>query len=447
MRRPAALLVCVVFGLALRPVTAASEDPSPPPPLELSLAQAVDRAVRRSEEVRIHEESLRKAESRYKKVRAEAMPQVNGRFAWDRYIEPPVLIADFGAGSQRLPVKQDHEMQAGISLSQAIYSFGKVTTALDLVRKSMSIERLSRAATANELAHAVRGLYLAIRLAERTVEIAEESHRNALENQKALTARIGGGRASRVDNIKMAADVESRIPPKLSARSRLDSLVISLKSLIGAPDDVDLTLTEPLSEEFPEYSYEELEARMLAREPSLKAAKRAVSLNAGMIRLRKIDYFPAIGAVADYSINGESDRLFPSDKTYPMFIAGLRLSVPLWDSGIRRGRIEEAVNDRKMAELRYAKGKREAEAALKAALSDYRSSIKVYRANKAALKLAEDSYRIALSSFKAGIASQSQLNDAELQATAAKLTTERSLYDINLNRARIERLTEPGGAR
>ncbi len=431
------LLMAAVLCLLYQPSALAQET------ISLSVSQAIERAAQHSETVHISRETVKKLGNTYSKVRAQALPQVSGTIQWDRYIKTPVMTVDFGSGVQKIPVKQDWEIQTGATLTQVVWAFGKVSTAIDIARKALDIEESSSKARSNELACAVKQAYYTILYASKTLKTASGSHINALENQKALRSLLGGGRVSRADNVKMAADVESRVPPKLQALNRLDCLLIRFKNTIGAPDDARIILTDGLAEEFPVYSYEDLYSRMSEWEPELKMLRDDVHLNEHIIRLRKTDYFPTVSAVANYSYSGNSNDMFPRDEMEPTFLAGLMFSIPLWDSGARRWTLREAENDRNTARLRYRRKLEDLDVALKTVLAGYRSSIKVYRANLKALELAGDSYQIALSGFKSGVASQSQLNDAELLLTTAGLRTTQSLYDINMNIAGIEKLATP----
>jgi len=199
---------------------------------------------------------------------------------------------------------------------------------------------------------AAKQAYLTVLLAQEALRVAEESHRNALENQKALTSRLGRGRGSRVDNIKMAADVEGRIPPKLEAKSRLDTLLIGFKRLIGAAPEAEVRLTDALTEVFPELSRESLLARMDEREPSLRAARKNISLNERILRLKRADYLPTLSALANYTYYGNGPTRIPERKWMdPTFLWGLQVSVPLWGGGAKWSAYQEALNDRKMADL------------------------------------------------------------------------------------------------
>lgn len=436
-RRPPGMAAGLLAALFLLFPTAAL----PAEEIALSVPQAIERAIEHSETVRISRENVKKLGNTYSKVRAQALPQVSGTIEWDRYIKTPVITVDFGSGIQTIPVKQDWEIQTGATLTQVVWSFGKISTAIDIAGKALDVEESSSKARSNELTYAVKQAYYTILYASETLKITDESHINALENQKALKSRLGGGRVSRAANVKMAADVQSRVPTKLQALNRLDCLLIRFKNFIGADDDARIILTDRLTEKFPSYSHAALYSRMTEREPELKMLRDAVHLNEHIIRLRKTDYFPTVSAIVNYTYSGNSNDMFPRDAMEPMFLAGLILNIPLWDSGTRRWTLREAKNDRTTARLRYRRKLEYLDVALKTALARYRSSIKVYRANLKTLELAGDSYQIALSSFKSGVASQSQLNDAELLLTAAGLRTTQSLYDINMYIAGIEKLT------
>jgi len=415
-------------------------------PLSLTLPQAVERAVEHSEDVKIRAEKKDRLTHTYKKVRAQAFPQVYGSFNWSRYVDKPVQIADFGLGPQKLEMVRDYELKTSATATQVLWAFGKVKTAIDIAREAIDIEGMLHKATKNESVFAAKQAYLTILLAQETLRIAEESHKNALENQNALKVRVGRGRASRVDNIKMAADVESRVPSKLEAQSRLDSLIIGFRRLIGAPADAELQLADTLAENFPELSRDRLYEEMLDQEPGLRAARRNITLNERILSLRRADYLPTLSAIANYSYYGNGPTRFPERKWMdPSFLWGLQVSVPLWGGGGRLNAYREAENDRKIADLEYQKRRRDFAVILDSALSEYRASIGVYRASLTVLELAEKSYEIVLSSFRSGKASQTLLNDAELQWTAAKIRAKQSLFGINLIKARIEKLTAAEG--
>jgi len=131
----------------------------------------------------------------------------------------------------------------------------------------------------------------------------------------------------------------------------------------------------------------------------------------------------------------KQEKLSPQRCTDILFRSFDSLSLSLKEISFDR---EELSTEKEIATL---------QSMLKDGGGDYEEKSKLYYmyaqwlAHQQVLALAEKSYAIVLSSFRSGKASQTLLNDAELQLTAAKLRAKQSLFGINLLKARIEKLT------
>lgn len=406
----------------------------------LSMNDAINRGIKNSEDIKIRKESIDKINSTYKEVRASVFPQVTGSFSWTRYLESPVLSVDMGMGSQTFKLKQDWEMSAGMTLTQVLCAFGRLFTAIEIAHKAMDLEQLMLETAENELVFGIKQAYYSILLAEETLRIAEKSHENALRNQKALKERYQGGRVSRVNNVKMEADVAVRIPMVLKAKTSLDTITIRFKEILNIEKDEKIALSDSFTEDFPDFELQALRKEMFEKEPMLMILRRRVSLQESMVKLKKVGYYPTLAGFMNYNYTGNSNDVVPSDAMYTEVVAGVMLNCTIFDYGALKHQYKQAVSDKKIAEMEYNKQKQSLEAELEATLTEYYSEIETYKANKRAQGLAQESYDITLSSFKSGSVSQSVLNDVELGLTSTKLETLSSLYKINVLIAKIEKL-------
>jgi len=411
----------------------------------LSIEETVVRAQEASEDAAIGAARRKRTHDSYIRVRSAAFPQVWGDLGWRRFADVPEQVVDFGGGPQKVGFMQPWELESNLNLTQVLWSFGQVSQAVRGARHAMEAARLSEESLKSEVAFAAKRAYYALLLAREAAAIAEQSHRNALENQKALRGRVGGGRISRMDNVKMAADVESRVPQMLEARSRERSMLIAFRRMVGAGPEADIFLSDAMAEEFPELRPSEFRAAMLAREPSLLAAKEQVGLYEAIRAVRRGGFFPTVSALANYRYYGNAREALPgSGYMDPSLLIGLKMVVPIYGGGLKKGELLEAERDREIARLAYRKLRRDLEVRLDSAVSEHRSALGVYAAANQARTLAEESYSITLSSFKAGKASQAQLNDAELMLTGARLRALQARYDMHIILARIERLVGEG---
>lgn len=419
----------ILFGL---PGTSRAEET-----VVLSLSEAAARAVQNNENVLLQKNALERLQGTYVKVRSGALPQLTGEVLWDRYLKAPVLSVDMGGGPQEFPVKQDWEAQASATLTQVLWAFGKVSTAIDIAKRAIEAQTFATNAAVRETAFVARQAYFALVFSEEALGIAERSHQNALRNQRALEKRTRGGRALRTDLVKTSADVESRFPPVLEARGRRESLLARFRTLIGAPAGAPLALSDPLSKDFPPLEESSLRARALETDPWLQSLRSGRALRDLVVKLRGADSLPTLSAVANLSHGGNGPDAWPEKEMNSVFVAGIRLNVPLWDSGGRSGARVESERDRQEADILIRQRTEALTDEFNDAFIRYTSGVKALPARRSARDAARAAYAIALSSFESGSASQTQLNDAELQLTRMEMDLLTSLYELNVLHARL----------
>ncbi|MFC2091272.1 TolC family protein [Elusimicrobiota bacterium] len=407
--------------------------------LDLDIAASLDMAFKNSEDLNINRESLEKLDNMYREVRASIFPQVSGTLGVNRFIETPVMSVDLGEGMVSIPMASDWESSVDLQASQVLWAFGKVMNAIHLAEQYINLEKHSADITRNELTYAVKQLYYSMLLAQDMEGIATESYKNALRNKAALKGRYSGGRISNINNIKMEADISGRVPGMLAAKQSYELVEVAMRDILGVPEEKDIVLVQRFITEFPEFDYNDLRNSMRMREPVLMVFREKLNLAGTHIRLKKSSFYPTISGFLNYSYGGGDDKIIPDDMDSEM-VAGVMLSYDIWDSGKRKNSYRQALNNRNIAEFEYRKIARALGVELKSAVTEYRSLIKIYDANRHAVKLAGESYEIALSSFKSGAVSQTMLNDAELQLTGAKMQERTALYNINVLIAKIEKL-------
>ncbi len=227
------LVICIILLYTLTLIVYAGDIKSK----ALTIKDAVTLAVDNSEELKIGQQKLDMMNNTYKEVRASVFPQIGSEIGLDRYIESPVLKATFDEEEIEMPLKQEWDSRASITVSQVLWSFGKVFNAIKIAKRVIGLERLSIEAAENELGYGVKMAYYTMLLAQKTTKIAERSYENALTNKVALKTRFKSGRISMVNNVKMEADVAGRIPQVMRARSSLAQATIVLKDLLGLKEE------------------------------------------------------------------------------------------------------------------------------------------------------------------------------------------------------------------
>ncbi|MFA5089001.1 MAG: TolC family protein [Candidatus Omnitrophota bacterium] len=402
--------------------------------LALDMDKAIEMALAASEDLKLQDNEVFRKRSEQKEEASYLFPKVMGEAGWSNNFEYPDI-------AETAAVK-DYSVNAGVTVSQTLFTFGRISNAISAARKAFEASRFDRDGTKQEVIYNAKIAFYNTQLAEKVLKIAEESYTNVLQNKEILESRAAVGRVSKYDNIKISADIAARKPAVNNARADFASAMESLKVVIGADSKVSLSLADNFKREYPEYARQDLALALYHNQPAIKALAKNIEQKEALIRSKKATLLPEVSAFATWNHKGDSDDYYiGGDNLNDYGVAGFKVSVPIWVGGIDREKLYQAKIDKNDAELKYKQGQEQYLLMLDNALNEYREYKKTLEANEEALRLAGESFRYSQELFGSGQVSVTDLNDAELQLTNAKLNKEMTLFNLNKALAVIERLT------
>lgn len=402
--------------------------------LELSKSQVIEMAIENSEDYQIKEYDIQKLKQQYKEARSTIYPQINAEMTWAHNNQYAGVVTE------------DYSTTASIGASQVVYSFGKVLAAIKGAENAFNASKYSKQASRQDLIYAVNQSYYACLLAENVFNIVNASYENTLENKRILEKRSAGGRVSKRDNIKIAADVAARLPQLNTAKAQLNSALNVLKTQIGIANTKEVKLVNHSNNEFSVLDEDRLREHILEYEPNLKALREQLGFADNYAKLKRSEHFPTISAFYDLNRNGsDSSSYVGSSEMDTYSTIGLKVTVPIFSGWKINAQLKQATIEKEKVKLELVKLEENLMLELNNAMSDYRELIKTLEANDNAVYLAEESFTLSQDMFRSGQISLTDLNDAELQLTNQKLAKEQTLFDLNLTKAKIDKLTELEG--
>jgi len=405
--------------------------------LRISLSEAMDMALEASEDLKLQANEVKRKSSEKQEEKTAFFPKVYGDVGWSNNFEYPDIAATAAT--------KDYHVSSGITVNQTLFTFGRISNAIRAAQRALEASRFDQEGTRQEIIYNTKIAFYNAYLAQRTLDIAEESFTNALKNKAILEERVAGGRASKYDNIKIAADIASRKPAVNNARADFFSAMETLKVVIGAESKDSIQLIFDCRREYPDLDRQELALSLYNNQPAIKALAKAIDQKEALIKSKKAVLFPEISAFATWTHKGDSnDYYVGSDHLDDYGVAGLKVSVPIWMGGISREKLYQAKIDKEDAVLKYQQGKEDYLLVLDKAFNEYREYKKTLEANNEAVSLAEKSFQYSQELFGSGQISVTDLNDAELLLTNAKVSMEITVFNLNSTLATIERLTLMG---
>jgi outer membrane protein len=401
--------------------------------LQVSMEEAIDLALRKSEDFQIAANEIDKMRYAYKEARSAIYPHIEGEITWAHYPEyPPVAVI----------TTKDYSLDTGVTASQVLWAFGRVSSALRMADKYIAISRLNKDIAEQEIVYNTKLSYFSALLAEQTLSIVQASYENARKNKSLLEKRASSGRSSKRDNIKMAADIASRVPEVNNARATFDSAMRTFKILIGVDQTAPVALTDDFATHYRTLKVQDMKESLHENEPTLQALRKQVDADKDMIKLRRANFLPTISAFATWDYKGIGDTYeIRRDNLNNYVVAGLKVSVPIWAGGEKVAQLNQAKIDKENDILRLQKTTKEFALELDNALFEYHANISTLEANREAVELAKESFKMTQDLFETGQVSLADLNDAELQLTNQRLSMVLTLYNLNTTLAKIEKLS------
>jgi len=405
---------------------------------------AVSLALERNPALAAVSELRRQVEGGIAEARADAFPQIALVSSWGRSKSPSLLNSpDFAEILEQFPggnfEPREQELYRGVvEVSQPVFKFGKVRAAVQLA------ELVAQAADAQiETARLDTGLaaaeaflsVLAAREGLTTVEAEREFRRHDLERIESL---LEIGEATELERLRAVAAL-AVVEPEIERRRGLVAVAETrLRRVLALePDEpIELDFTRRELPEAP--AVESIVEGALERRPELADLANQAQVYAKRQVVTRADSRPQVDANASW---GREVRLLDNfgDPLYSAWSVSFAMRWEFFDGGRRKAQIAQFESQRQQLELRRADLAAQVRLEVDQALSDYRTARARAASTEVAAAAAQEAERVSRESYEQGVATQTDLLDAQSRAIAASVDAVAAFYDARIQGARLIR--------
>lgn len=405
---------------------------APAAAMELSFDRAVEMIVAESHDIKKADAGVRRAQAGLDSANANRWFKLEGSATYMNIINmdnpgKPVGIAmpaDLGGvvagGGMAASIPSfiefpDNIAMAGVTLTQPIYTFGKIGNAADAARGAIGMLESGRDLARSEVKYAAAQIYWTAKMTDGMVAIAEKNLKASNDAQRLLTA---AGRANRINLVKISADISAKEIALSDAKFNRDSAYRLLKILAGIGEDEDVALTTPFPEKF-----NELDApSALSANPEwdmLEAKAKSYDASAAS---RRAAHYPTLAATASYNwVATHTDYQVWQGRKTQAANWGVALSVPIFDGGLARANATMDAMDAESARQDLDKSRKLKSNEYNDAVLKYGHLVSNMDALGQARNLAERAAGISRDRFAAGQTGAVELS--EVQAAVAQMDT------------------------
>lgn len=429
--RSLAGLTLFVVGMFLQlefPATAAAQGNAP---MELTLSQAIDLALKQNRSLKLAQLAVVDSEQKKKIARADYFPQIKNESTAFHVTEIQQLVipeASLGVG---IPPKTAVIGQgtltaytSGTGLQQPLTQMFKIREDNRAATADVNSARIQVKQAENDIALKVRQLYYGILIAQLKETAAKHEADAAQLKLQESTSSVEQGNALEVVALESHAALLDAKQTILVQNLQVRDLTFELNYLLGLPLNTQLKLSEDLSAASASISPRE-ECVRIAREqsPEIRAAQQAVEKAKAGLAAAKDAYIPDVTAFARYSYQSGIPFLVHNFGTF-----GVIFTYELFDGGRRNAQIDESRTMLSQAEVNLAKAKEEVTVQVEIAYDKVEQMQNFIAVAEEVLKTRAEAALVADRQFEQNAA----LASARAEAAAKTSSAKASLLEANL---------------
>ncbi len=330
---------------------------------------------------------------------------------------------------------------AGVSASMPLVN-AQLWKSLKISGKSVELAVEKARSSRLEMVTQVKQSYYAALLAKEALNVYKDVYANAVENFKQTEMRYNAQKASELEYTRAKSTVASAIPNVYNAESSVVLSLWQLKAVMGVELDQNIDVAGSLEDYTDEMALENstdimnLDHNSTMRQLAIQADQLAET-----VKLQQYAYIPSLALTFSYSLNAmTNDFKFSDYKWTPYSYVGLSLNIPIFSGGKRLNDVRQAKVQASELAIQVNDTERQLKIAIRQYLNTMETQMKSCAAAKEAVETAQKAYDIATQSYNVGRSTITELNDAQLALTQAKLGESQSIYSYMVAKSSLEQI-------
>ncbi len=312
-------------------------------PMQFSLEEAREHAIEHNKNLVNAGLTVDEADLQLRETIAQGLPQIDATIDYNNYFGSTATLGDMPA----FEIEFNPTSNLGVSVSQLIFS-GSYIVGIQTARLYKQITEASLEKTELEIKAQVTQSYFLSLVAQKSQDIIEanlENMKGLLEKTKAL---VEAGVAEEVDYDQLSVQASMLEDASRAAGRQAEMALNMLRLQMGLEADVEIELTDQFKDLISHTDFQATLGESFNFEKNLDYRQVALQTDIAekQINLERSAYLPTLVGFYNYT----EKLLKPEFDMTPNHVIGLNLNIPIFSSGARRARVNQARVNLKVAE-------------------------------------------------------------------------------------------------
>jgi outer membrane protein TolC len=438
------LMVCIGILLIGLPAIRAQEVK------KFSLKEAQQYAVDNNYQIKNAKTDIEIARQRVKENTAIGLPQVSGSVSYNDFVEIPTQLIPgefFGlpAGEfAEIKFGTQHNATWSASVSQLLFS-GQYLVGLRAAKAYETLTQTTYLKSEIEIKDAVAKSYYPV--------IIIQENKNYLDSTLTSMKKMlyeseeyynnGFIEDTDVDQLKlMITDMETTLA---YIDNQLKLAYNMLKFMLGLKVDDQVEVTDNLDILLGSVNNEFLVNSKFNFTDNIdyKILKKGEGLSYLQMKLRQAEYYPTMSAFYSYQKNAmrnEFNFFDVNEKWFPTQVIGVQLDIPIWSSGTRRYRVNQAKLELNKLKVQDMELQQRLNLSIETYRNEFNNAYLIYNNRLGNLGLAKKIYQKTEIKYKEGISTSLDLSQSYNQYLKAEMDYLTSILDLLMKKSDLDKL-------
>lgn len=402
----------------------------------LTLEQAVQYALEHKAEAKKAKLDLENSEYQIDEVRAGALPQIDGnaQLTYNPMIQENAITMTTEDGNTTTMIMQFGQPWQGtatLQLSQQIFN-QSLFTGLKAARTTREFYQINSALTDEQLIEKVANSYYEVYQSKLQLETLESNLDNTTKTRDVLKGMVEAGLMKKIDLDRTEVAINNLLAQKQQLVNAVELRENALKFAIGMDIITDIVMPEETFDVNPGIMADQFDVN---NRTEVLVMEKQIELQELNKKSMVADYYPSLAFTSNIGYTGFGDQipLFNSNANKSPFSAiGLNLTIPIFNGGATRAKINQANIDIQKARVDLEDSKLGLNLASENAKAQIKNTLLTVDNNRRNVALAKEVLDDTENNYRNGLATLTELLDAENAYADAQNNLNTSLLDYKV---------------
>ena len=391
--------------------------------LDLNLDRCIEIALEKNLGYQISQSSVEVKEAQSEEAEGAKKTNVKLKAGYIQMNEAPdpesIIEGDFSylfSTGQGIP-------QISVSISKVLYSGGKLESFIEQAEADQSIALNELEQKKQDVIYQVTQAYYRVLQSEGLVKVSEQALTQINAHMESSQALLEEGMIAPIDLNRIKSQLSNLEHNLIKAENGYELAVYNLNSIMGIDLDTMVNLQNNLSYEPCEITFSEAMESAIQNRPEIKNVGQQRIIMEAMVDIAESSKKPQIAMNLESGLSG-----------WQVAVMG---EVPIFDGGINDAKIRQAEINLSQVDQSRKQVEQLIELEVRSAYLNMKEAEKLIRVTEQGIENSMESFRIAQVKYNEGIATNTEVIDAQSALIEAETNHLNALYDYNTSYAAL----------